>query len=194
VTGSTAQRADFRRNEQRIFDAATRVLADDPAAGMAEIAERAELGRATLYRHFPSREALIDGVRQIADDAAGVIIERHTAPGADGTPVQRLQAIVQELLEVGDRYRFLLAHPAAAATRRDLGPARYGTAMTTLVRRAQEAGELDAGADARWVLLAFGGLVETGARAMARGELTLRDATRFVIRGLLTGYGPNAAN
>jgi TetR/AcrR family transcriptional regulator, mexCD-oprJ operon repressor len=190
VTESTAHRADFRRNEQRIFDAAARVLADDPTAGMAEIADRAELGRATLYRHFASREALIEGVRRVADDAAGVIVERHTAPGAAGSPVERLQAILAELLDVGDRYRFLLAHPAGTDTHREMRRARYGTAMTALVRSAQEAGELDPAADPAWVLMAFGGLVQTGARAMSRGDLTLRDAKRFVIRGLLTGYGP----
>jgi AcrR family transcriptional regulator len=194
VSGSTAHRADFRRNEQRIFDAAAQVLADDPTAGMAEIASCAELGRATLYRHFASREALIEGVRAVADDAAGVIVERHTAPDAPGSPVERLQAIVEELLDVADRYRFLLAHPAGMDAHRDLRHARYGKAMVELVRHAQDAGEIDPQADPRWVMMSFGGLVQAGGRAISRGDLSLRDAKRFVIRGLLTGYGPSSAS
>jgi AcrR family transcriptional regulator len=192
VTDSPAHRADFRRNEQRIFDAAARVLADDPTAGMAEIAWSAELGRATLYRHFASREALIAGVRSVADDAACEIVERHTAPDAAGRPVERLQAIVEELLEVGDRYRFLLAQPIGGGDDRETRHARWGTAMSALVRSAQAVGELDPAADPTWVMLAFGGLVQAGGRALSRGDLTLHDAQRFVIRGLLTGYGPLA--
>jgi AcrR family transcriptional regulator len=194
VTGSTAHRADFRRNEQRIFDAAARVLADDPTAGMADIACCAELGRATLYRHFPSREALIEGVRRVADEATGVIVERHTAPDAPGTPAQRLATIVEELLEVGDRYRFLLAHPASVDAERDQRRARYGTAMEELVRHAQEARQLDPAANPKWVTMAFGGLLQAAARAMSRGDLDLPAAKRFVLRGLLSGYGPPSSN
>jgi AcrR family transcriptional regulator len=189
VTGSTAHRADFRRNEQRIFDAAARVLADDPAAGMADIACCAELGRATLYRHFASREALIEGVRQVADEETGAIVERHTAPDAPGTPTERLDTIVEGLLEVGDRYRFLLAHPAPDA-QRERRRARYGPAVIALIRSAQQAGQMDPDADPQWIAMTFGGLLQAGAQAVSRGDLTLAEAKDFVLRGLLSGYGP----
>src|SRR5262245_48603299 len=42
-----------------IINAATPVLRDDPNATMIEIAQRSGIARATLYRHFPSREALV---------------------------------------------------------------------------------------------------------------------------------------
>src|SRR5262245_9851292 len=52
-------RIDAQRNIARILRTAQAVLAEDPKATMGEIAERAEVGRRTLNRRFPTRDALI---------------------------------------------------------------------------------------------------------------------------------------
>ena len=56
-------RTDAQRNRQRILevakDAFTRFGAD---ASLDDIAKQANVGPGTLYRHFPTREALIEGV------------------------------------------------------------------------------------------------------------------------------------
>lgn len=59
-TEHSALRADARRNRQRIMEAARTVFAEQGlAAPLEEIAGRAGVGIATLYRRFPSREDLI---------------------------------------------------------------------------------------------------------------------------------------
>ena len=45
-----------------ILDAAAQVLRRRPDAAMADIADEAGVGRATLYRYFPTRESLLRGV------------------------------------------------------------------------------------------------------------------------------------
>lgn len=56
-------RADAVRNRERILTAARDVLVEfGPAAPLDEIARRAGVGNATLYRHFPDRPALIHHV------------------------------------------------------------------------------------------------------------------------------------
>ena len=64
-TDSRAPRADAARNRDMLLAVATRVFA---AAGteppMRAIAREAGVGIATLYRHFPTREALVDAVYQ----------------------------------------------------------------------------------------------------------------------------------
>ncbi len=56
-------RKDAERNRQRIIDAATRVLAAGPDPVKIEtIAREAGVGVGTLYRNFPSREALVEEV------------------------------------------------------------------------------------------------------------------------------------
>jgi AcrR family transcriptional regulator len=58
-----APRADATRNRDHLLAVATRVFASaDSESSMRAIAREAGVGIATLYRHFPTREALIDAV------------------------------------------------------------------------------------------------------------------------------------
>lgn len=58
-----ALRSDARRNRQRLLDAAKVVMREHGLdASLGEIARRAGVGSATLYRHFPTREALWEAV------------------------------------------------------------------------------------------------------------------------------------
>jgi AcrR family transcriptional regulator len=57
------KRADARRNYDTLVGAARAVFAEDgTSAPLEEIAERAGVGIGTLYRHFPTRQALLEAV------------------------------------------------------------------------------------------------------------------------------------
>ncbi|WP_097322289.1 TetR/AcrR family transcriptional regulator [Paractinoplanes atraurantiacus] len=59
----TPRRRDAQRNRQAILEAASDLMTGRrDAVGMPEIARRAGIGQATLYRHFPDRYALTSGV------------------------------------------------------------------------------------------------------------------------------------
>jgi AcrR family transcriptional regulator len=56
-------RADAERNRERILEVAKQVFTrDGAAASLDDIARRSGVGNATLYRHFPTRDALIESV------------------------------------------------------------------------------------------------------------------------------------
>ncbi|MGV9550980.1 TetR/AcrR family transcriptional regulator [Streptomyces ardesiacus] len=58
-----ATRADAARNREQLLEAATRVLASSGTeASMRAIAREAGVGIGTLYRHFPTRESLVEAV------------------------------------------------------------------------------------------------------------------------------------
>ena len=60
---STPSRVDAVRNREAVLAAATRVFAaSETEPSMRSIAREAQVGIATLYRHFPTREALVDAV------------------------------------------------------------------------------------------------------------------------------------
>jgi len=69
-------RADARRNRDELLDVARQVIAEEGVdASLRDIARRAGVGIGTLYRHFPTREALLaaiidDGMRRIGANAA----------------------------------------------------------------------------------------------------------------------------
>lgn len=60
---STAMRADARRNRQRLLEAALRAFSSgEEKVSLERIAREAGVGIGTLYRHFPTREALVEAV------------------------------------------------------------------------------------------------------------------------------------
>jgi len=66
-------RADARRNHERILKAARAVFADKGVeAQIDDVAKRAKVGVGTVYRHFPTKEALRDAlVRERFEEIAG---------------------------------------------------------------------------------------------------------------------------
>jgi AcrR family transcriptional regulator len=77
------KRADARRNVERLVAAARTAFAEHGAeTSLIDVARRAGVGSATLYRHFPTREALIETVYrdQIKALAAEADRLQHSAP------------------------------------------------------------------------------------------------------------------
>ncbi|MFI0717578.1 TetR/AcrR family transcriptional regulator [Streptomyces sp. NPDC021224] len=63
--GNRVTRADAARNRDQLLAVATRVfISADAEPSMRAIAREAGVGIATLYRHFPTRESLVDAVYQ----------------------------------------------------------------------------------------------------------------------------------
>src|SRR5260221_9806044 len=59
ATRRQTMRADALRNREHLLLAAHDAFAESDAASLNSIAKRAGVGPGTLYRHFPTREALI---------------------------------------------------------------------------------------------------------------------------------------
>jgi AcrR family transcriptional regulator len=104
----STQRADARRNRDAAIDAAVELLARKPDASMRDVADAADLGRTTLYRHFPAREDLIFAIFERIFEEARTITAEAVAVG--GTPAEILRRVAMEIVAIGARYRFLEAH------------------------------------------------------------------------------------
>ena len=80
-------RSDALQNRERLLEVAARAFAEEGLnAAPASIAKQAGVGVGTLYRHFPTREALIDAayqhrLAQVCEKAAEMVAE-HTGVGA----------------------------------------------------------------------------------------------------------------
>jgi AcrR family transcriptional regulator len=86
-TGSRAKRADARRNEKALLDAAAAVFVESGVdAPVRDVAARAGVGVGTIYRHFPTRADLIIAVYrhqvEACAEAGPKLLAEHASPHA----------------------------------------------------------------------------------------------------------------
>ena len=150
--GGKPMRADAQRNYQRLLSAAMAAFTEQGAddASLEEIARRAGVGIGTLYRHFPTRGALLEAVYRDQVEAlrarAGELIESD-APG------EALAAWLRALMAFSSTKRSLTSALLATLGKdSDLLSScsmRICDAAEMLLKRAQQAGVARADADAR---------------------------------------------
>ena len=89
-------RADARRNYERLLTAGREALSErGEQASMDDIAKRAGVGPGTLYRHFPTREALLAAVYR---EDVELMAKRATELGGALPPFDALVAWLHEQL------------------------------------------------------------------------------------------------
>ena len=143
--GSTeGLRADARRNRQRLLEIAHEAFVENGvSASMDDIARRAGVGSGTLYRHFPTRDALI--LALVADDLERLTTLADELRASDAPDA--LERWLVELVEHNRTYRGL-AESIIAATGQPtaLGAAcdRIHAAGQELVIQAQRTGTVRA--------------------------------------------------
>jgi AcrR family transcriptional regulator len=145
---SRSPRADARRNRERLLAAAAELFAERGLdAPLDEVARRAGVGQGTLYRHFPSRNALVEGL--IREDNAA-LCQRGEELVAGPDPVEALTAWLRAYVEHATRFRGLAESLRAAAGRAGEGDPladcveRVQVIGDALVDRAHQAGRLRA--------------------------------------------------
>jgi AcrR family transcriptional regulator len=134
------QRRDAARNRARLAHVAADAFGDRGLdVGVDEIARRAGVGVATLYRHFPAKTDLVRAVLQQEVDALGAEVPRMIA-----SP-QPLRAFLGAAVELQSANRGLLDALAAQSpdgeVRRHLGERLLG-ALGPLATAAHASGEL----------------------------------------------------
>ena len=158
-------RADAQRNRERILRIARLAFARDGAeATLDDIARQARIGPGTLYRHFPTRDALIEAVYRGE-------VEKLTAAGqrfaAAMPPLEALRAWMLLFIDhVADKRLILPAMDTVAGGSMRLIEGARGvihTAFIALVQSAIHAGELRADTDPNDFVRALVGVFHTTA-------------------------------
>ncbi|MBJ8348125.1 TetR/AcrR family transcriptional regulator [Antrihabitans sp. YC2-6] len=167
------------RNEKRIIEAATQVLAANPAATMTDIADAAELTRVTLYRYYENREALIAAIKAASEAEIAALVARLPSRG----PVlPELVALLDDSVALGTRYRYLLFYPRELEVTSTAVEAQ--TAFAAFIARGQRRGEIDSTFDPHLVSHMFLGLVSSALVPVALGQVTHIAAVEQVSRAL----------
>ena len=101
VSSTTTERplrADARRNRARVMEAAREAFAEcGTDLTMEELARRAQVGVGTVYRHFPTKETLLDAL--LADQLA-MLVETTRAALAEDDPWEAFRGLVRNGAEM----------------------------------------------------------------------------------------------
>lgn len=165
-------RADAQRNRQRLLDVAVRAFSHDgPDVTLDAIARQAGVGIGTLYRHFPTREALVDAayrneLHRLCDSAQR-LLKQQPPDRALRTWMDRFVDYMATKLEMGKALQALIASggdPFSESRDRLLG------ALTTLLSAGTAAGTVRADVDPEDVLVSLSGLALATADADRRAQ------------------------
>jgi AcrR family transcriptional regulator len=208
VVEATHLRADAQRNLERILEAARAVFAEEGLdASVADVAERAGVGTATIFRRFPSKDDLVAAMLErgletfvararaaaAADDPAAAVAEFFSAAveafiedrcfceasGGDLFERPRMQELVGELIAAIDQ--LLRRAKAAGAIRRDLVAEDIGFLINAVGLAGLRLEHTAPGAWRRYVEIVLAGLAPQDGRKLAHKPPTsqqLHDSKR----------------
>ena len=165
------RRSDADRSVAAILAAALEALADDPDASMAEIARRAGVVRATIYVHFPTREALLEAVTHRAIAEVAEVIE--AAEPHRGDPADALGRVVAASWRTLGRYHALVAINARNDDHDELRRRHSSVlaALEPLIERGQADGTFRADVPRAWHLSMVLALVHAASGEIGAGRI-----------------------
>ena len=156
-------RADARRNRERILASARAAFAESGAdAQIDDVARHAGVGVGTVYRHFPTKQALLT---ELVRQTFRLFTEwAREALEAGGEPFALIEGLLRRIAETaaGDvGVQYALASSAAQAARSEARPEQDEliAVIAELVERARRAGTIRPGIEATDIAMLICGVV-----------------------------------
>lgn len=183
ATPPRAKRADALRNRDKLLSAAVRAFSEHgPEASVNLIAKEAGVGIGTLYRHFPTREALIEAAYRseltAVCDAADELLRELPPAEATRAWMHRFIDYMTTKIGMADALRTVIASGTDPYARsREL----LDDAVEHLLNAAAKTGEFRSDVEADDVLIGLSGI------ALAAGEPTQRAQAGRLIELMLSG-------
>src|ERR1700691_4265101 len=173
------------RVAEAILDVAANLLAGggEPPS-MAEIAAAAGVGRATLYRHFPTREQLLQALSIAARDATAT---RLAEADLDAVPVTEAIARVARVVAAGGSKDAALISRFGVSDYDSDAEQQIGAMIGRLLQRGIDDGTFRGDLTLEELGFLFGQLLQAAARMTAEGQAGVEKAAALVTTVFLQG-------
>jgi AcrR family transcriptional regulator len=184
------RRATAERNIAAILDAAEALMARGAAASTSAVATEAGVSRVTLYAHFPTREALVEGVAQrTIGRAAAALAEARLDEGPAPEALDRLIAVAWDHLDRGGAIARAAADQLSPAARRRAHEALHAP-IRALIDRGRADGAFRTDLPETWLLSSYFALMHACGEEVRAGTLQRDDAVGVLqptLRAVFTG-------
>ncbi|MEM7538581.1 MAG: TetR/AcrR family transcriptional regulator [Chloroflexota bacterium] len=173
------------QSEKAIIEASIKTLLTNPSAGMSEIAQAAGVGRATLYRHFESRDALIQRLVVVCLEEIDIV----TNPLYHLKGRAALEGIIDAIMPLANRFQFLmnLWHIAGDNEAVRQISERQFEEMYAVMEEAKAAGDIDADLPTVWVVAFFDQTITAAWSLVEAGEFNASEAAECAKRSFFRG-------
>lgn len=170
-----------------IIEAAFQTFSRDPRASLADIAERAGVGRATLHRHFKGRDDLMVALAQAAMRELDEAVDTATADAQSHTEALRIS--LAAIIPLADRQWFLAHEPVNHDPEVEATYQRQLEELAEAIDAAKAEGGFSRDIPTGWIVQAFDHLTYAAWESVRAGEATPSQAASLAWRTLTTGLG-----
>jgi len=175
------------RSRQALLNAGIDAFLINPNASLTEVAAIAGVGRATLYRHFETREQLIQELARESLALTDKATEPLKAKKLKGR--EAIAAMLHAVMPLANRFHFLLSLWTIAEDDPEVSEIyhRQLAELAELVEQGKQAGEINTGLTTTWIVTMIDSLIYAGWYLVRSGEYNPGEAAQSAVHTLFSG-------
>ncbi len=174
-----------------LVEAAFAVFSRDPSAPLAEVASQSGVGRATLHRHFSTRESLLTQLAQIAIAEMDEAVER-ACEGVESY-TEAMRRTLEVLIPLGDRHGFLALQPINEVDELAKEYERQNEETREMIEGAKQENAFDLYVPTDWIVQTYEHLIYAAWESVRQESVTPNQAAELAWRTLTVGLGASTS-
>lgn len=177
-----------KRTRDKMLNLAMHVLAKKPKASLNDIAEAAEVGRATLFRYFKSRKQLISELKVEADAQLETAIKPILEKNLNARDT--LEEFVKVLVPLGATFHFLNSNQITEDSGIDDLYRNQLMRLRELSKSLKAENVVTSEIPLAWIAAVLDNLIYTAWETVQTGDIAPNDAPDLVLFSFLNGFSP----
>jgi len=177
------------RSRRALLDSGIELLLRNPAASLSQIASHAGVGRATLYRHFETRDQLIQTLAVESLEITDAVLAPSKQQGLTGRPA--LESMLKCIMPLADHYHFLLTLWNIAEQDQEVMQIynRQLEELAIIIEQGKAEGSISQTLSTGWIVATIDSLLYTGWWMMGNEGMSAEEAADSAITTLFKGIG-----